>query len=137
MTTHLVDGTQALAPAQRPSRAPAAVEERRVLVVVRFPLGGIRTHVLYNYPTLAAHGYLPRLRRRADRLVTIPNGIDAGHYAHAAASAEGQLRARLGLDAQTRLVGFLGRFMEQKGFLPLLEALQQLLTGPSCPPFHL
>jgi glycosyltransferase involved in cell wall biosynthesis len=27
--------------------------------------------------------------------------------------------------------------MEQKGFLPLLEALQQLLTGPQVPLFHL
>jgi glycosyltransferase involved in cell wall biosynthesis len=81
--------------------------------------------------------YLPPLRRRADRLVTIPNGIDANHFAKAAESADGALRARLGIGPQTRLVGFLGRFMEQKGFLPLLEALQQLLAGPACPPFHL
>src|SRR5579884_471509 len=47
-----------LAPAlARPGRSPTPGEGRRVLVVVRFPLGGIRTHVLYNYPTLAAHGY--------------------------------------------------------------------------------
>src|SRR5712692_6027683 len=29
----------------------------RVLVVVRWPVGGIRTHILYNYPTLARAGY--------------------------------------------------------------------------------
>lgn len=264
MTTHLAEITEALAPApQRLSRLPDPGGDRRVLVVVRFPLGGIRTHVLYNYPTLAANGYrftfvapadgaletfaeslreleeaefvgvpargprcrlwptvrrlarsgrfallhshgltaavhgtlanfglglphlstvhdalrtahfpglkgrlkrallgrlasridvlvpvsddiranlleyLPPLRRRADRLVTIPNGIDASHYAHAAERSDGTLRARLGLSPQTRLLGFLGRFMEQKGFLPLLEALQQLLTGPQVPLFHL
>lgn len=269
MTNRFADVAETLAPgyrsapAQCPGRSPAPSEERRVLVVVRFPLGGIRTHVLYNYPTLAAHGYrftfvapadaaldtfaeslrglegaeyvgvptrgprcrlwpavrrlarggrfallhshgltaavhatlanlglglphlatvhdalrpaqfpglkgyvkrallgrlaaridtlvpvsediranlldyLPPLRRRADRLVTIPNGIDAGRYAHAARRADGSLRARLGFGPRTRLVGFLGRFMEQKGFLPLLEALQQLLAGPPCPFFHL
>ena len=264
MATHLAAVAATPAPAaRRRGRAPALGEDRRVLVVVRFPLGGIRTHVLYNYPTLADHGYrftfvapadsaldtfaeslrdlegaefvgvpargphcrlwpavrrlarsgrfallhshgftaavhgalanfglglphlatihdalrpahfpglkgrvkralvghlanridtlvpvsediranlldyLPPLRRRADRLVTIPNGIDAAHYTQAAKSADGQLRARLGFGPRTRLVGFLGRFMEQKGFLPLLEALQQLLAGPPCPFFHL
>jgi glycosyltransferase involved in cell wall biosynthesis len=268
MTTHLIDGVEALASVTRPApqfprRSPAPGEEHRVLVVVRYPLGGIRTHVLYNYPTLAAHGYrftfaapadaaldtfaaslrqlegsefvgvpargshcrlwpavrrlarggrfallhshgltaavhgtlanfglglphvatvhdalrpaqfpgvkgrlkrallgrlvgridtlvpvsddiranlldyLPPLRRRPERLVTIPNGIDAGHYAYAAGDTGGPLRARLGLGARTRLVGFLGRFMEQKGFLPLLDALQGLLAGPPGPPCHL
>ncbi len=270
MTTPLVEASETLAPAahlapalQRPGRSPEPGEGRRVLAVVRFPLGGIRTHILYNYPTLAAEGYrftfvapadgaldtfaeslrglegaeyvgvpargprcrlwpavrrlarsgrfvllhshgftaavhgtlanlglglphvatihdalrpahfpglkgrvkrallgrlaaridtlvpvsediranlleyLPPLRRRADRLVTIPNGNDAAHYAHAARRADGSLRARLGFGPRTRLVGFLGRFMEQKGFLPLLEALQQLLAGPPCPFFHL
>jgi glycosyltransferase involved in cell wall biosynthesis len=263
MTTHLAT-IQAPAPAPRQRDGlPGPGAERRVLVVVRFPLGGIRTHVLYNYPTLAEHGYrftfvapadaaletfaeslrglegaefvgvpargphcrlwpavrclarsgrfallhshgftaavhgaladfglglphlatvhdalrpahfpglkgrvkrallghlvsridtlvpvsediranlldyLPALRRRAGRLVTIPNGIDAGRYAHAARSADGSLRARLGICRETALLGFLGRFMEQKGFLPLLEALQQLLAGPPCPRFHL
>jgi glycosyltransferase involved in cell wall biosynthesis len=264
MTTHLVDGTKPLAPApQRPGRSPAGCQERRVLVVVRYPLGGIRTHILYNYPTLAAHGYrftfvapedaaletfaqslrelegpefvgvpargprcrlwpavrrlarsgrfallhshgftaavhgtlanfgvglphlatvhdalrpahfhglkgrlkralfgwlmsqidalipvsedirgnlldfLPPLRRRTNCLVTIPNGIDADRYAYAAREGDGEMRARLGLSPAARLVGFLGRFMEQKGFLPLLEALQQLLAAPSRLPFHL
>ncbi len=30
---------------------------RRVLVAVRWPVGGIRTHILYNYPAAAARGY--------------------------------------------------------------------------------
>ncbi len=50
MTTKLV----ALAPV-RP--APSSVERGRILVVMRWPLGGIRTHILYNAPIVHEHGY--------------------------------------------------------------------------------
>jgi glycosyltransferase involved in cell wall biosynthesis len=66
--------------------------------------------------------YLGPLRGRKDRLVVIRNGIDAAHYARTHQPAS-ELRHELGLDAGTPLWGFLGRFMEQKGFLPLAEAL--------------
>src|SRR5581483_6765386 len=36
---------------------PAAPVKGRVLVVMRWPLGGIRTHVLYNAPLAQRHGY--------------------------------------------------------------------------------
>src|SRR5207249_3972997 len=71
--------------------------------------------------------YFPALSGAAPRRVTIPNGIDVLKYA--AVSADGDdLRQRLGLRPETMLLGFLGRFMEQKGFLVLLEALQQLAS---------
>jgi glycosyltransferase involved in cell wall biosynthesis len=35
------------------------------------------------------------------------------------------------------LMGFLGRFMVQKGFLPLLAALEHLVAGPLARPFYL
>jgi glycosyltransferase involved in cell wall biosynthesis len=35
------------------------------------------------------------------------------------------------------VMGFLGRFMEQKGFLPLLDALQRLRQEGASRPFHL
>lgn len=246
---------------ERPVRAPRpGRDERRVLTVVRWPVGGIRTHVLYNYPEAAADGYrftfvgpadasldtfaaclddltdsefvgapvrgpdcrmtgsvrrqlrsgrfvlmhshgltaatqaavaniavglphaatvhdplrpgqfrglrgrakrwvmgrllrrldaivcvgediranlleyLPALRR--DRLVVIPNGIDADRFAPAGPPAN-ELRRRLGLDPGVALVGFLGRFMEQKGFLPLLGAIERLVRGGPPRPFHL
>src|SRR5947207_3173837 len=51
MTTNLA----ALPAPVRP--AHAAPEKGRVLVVMRWPLGGIRTHLLYNVPLAQEHGY--------------------------------------------------------------------------------
>jgi glycosyltransferase involved in cell wall biosynthesis len=236
------------------------VGERRVLVVVRWPVGGIRTHVLYNYPAAVAEGYrftfvgpadntfdsfaagldglpgcefigapvrgsrcrlagtvrqqlrtgqfalmhahgltaamqaaaanigigLPHVatvhdvlrleqfrgvrgwfKRRAmerilrplqfivcvgqdvranmleflpglpgERLVVIPNGIDIDRFAYYSTSSD-DLRDRLGLEPGVALLGFLGRFMEQKGFVPLLAALEKLLRQGPSRPFHL
>jgi glycosyltransferase involved in cell wall biosynthesis len=248
--------------AQAPRTAlPPAGDERRVLVAVRWPVGGIRTHILYNYPAAAEHGYrftfvgpqdetferfaasmaclpdsefvgvpvrpprcrmwprlrrllrtgrftflhshgltaachgalaglgtgvphlatvhdvlrpdqflglrgrlkrwlmgrllrrvdefilpghdvhanlldyLPVLRRGPCRLHIIPNGIDTAHYAGRCPSA-GELRKRLGLADDVVLIGFLGRFMEQKGFLPLLSAVELVLSRGAPAPFH-
>lgn len=81
--------------------------------------------------------YFPSLRDRADRVRTVPNGIDAGRYAMADATPANELRERLGLDAQPFLMGFLGRFMPQKGFLVLLDALERLAKAETVRPFHL
>jgi glycosyltransferase involved in cell wall biosynthesis len=83
--------------------------------------------------------YLPPLRRDPGRLVTICNGIDIGRCADLETGPpDPELRRRLGIGPDVFLLGFLGRFMEQKGFLPLLQALQQLLQGPAVArPFHL
>jgi glycosyltransferase involved in cell wall biosynthesis len=81
--------------------------------------------------------YFPTLRDRADRVRTVPNGIDSGSYAMVDELPANALRERLGLDAQPFLLGFLGRFMPQKGFLVLLEALDQLAKTETVRPFHL
>jgi glycosyltransferase involved in cell wall biosynthesis len=80
--------------------------------------------------------YLPALDRGRCRLEVVPNGIDALHYA-ARQHRGPDLRHELGLGPETRLCGFLGRFMEQKGFLPLLEALQRLMAAGPPAPLHL
>src|SRR5215467_1100221 len=52
-----------LAPPSDLSRSASAPDRSvrarggRVLVVARWPLGGIRTHLRYNFPTLTAAGY--------------------------------------------------------------------------------
>jgi glycosyltransferase involved in cell wall biosynthesis len=66
--------------------------------------------------------------------VTVPNGIHAAHYAVKPPGT--LLRRRLGISSETCLLGFLGRFMEQKGFVLLLDALEQL-TAVAGRPFHL
>ncbi len=81
--------------------------------------------------------YLPAVRRGRCRPVTVCNGVDTERYRGLAPLEEAELRERLGLGPEVALVGFLGRFMEQKGFLPLLGALQRLLAEGAPRPFHL
>ncbi len=76
--------------------------------------------------------YFPALRRKGN-VHTIPNGIDAAPYAEET-RAEPWLRAELGIDAGTTLVGYLGRFMPEKGFPLLLEAVARM--AGTAPPFH-
>ncbi len=80
---------------------------------------------------------LPRVPR--DRCITIPNGIDVRHLGGPGQSQEkdSSLRGRHNLGEDVFLIGFLGRFMEQKGFLPLLRALKQLISRPPERRFHL
>ncbi len=80
--------------------------------------------------------YFPVLNRAVTRRVTIPNGIDVSKYAASSAMPD-DLRERLGLSSETILLGFLGRFMEQKGFLVLLDALQRLTADTSDLSCHL
>ncbi|HKB37769.1 MAG TPA: glycosyltransferase family 4 protein [Gemmataceae bacterium] len=81
--------------------------------------------------------YLPGLARGRTRLVPVRNGINTAQFADAAEAGEGDLRRRLGIGPDVFLMGFLGRFMEQKGFLPLLGALQRLRRAGPPGPFHL
>jgi len=76
--------------------------------------------------------YFPNLRRRGT-VHTIPNGIDAAPYADESPEPP-LLREKLGIDAGTTLVGYLGRFMPEKGFPLLLEAVARMAGDAR--PFH-
>jgi glycosyltransferase involved in cell wall biosynthesis len=80
--------------------------------------------------------YLPQLETGRCHLLSIPHGIDARRFAAMSSPVHGWLRRRLGLSDDIFLMGFLGRFMEQKGFLPLLGALQRVV-GMGKTSFHL
>jgi glycosyltransferase involved in cell wall biosynthesis len=80
---------------------------------------------------------IPRLRRLNDRLLPILNGIDTDLFTSSPNPGNGELRCRLGLDDGVFLAGFLGRFMEQKGFLVLIEAMDRLLQWELPRPIHL
>jgi glycosyltransferase involved in cell wall biosynthesis len=81
--------------------------------------------------------YLPALGKAPCRLVTIHNGIDIQRFTSAGEEPRANLRQRLGIGDDVCLLGFLGRFMEQKGFLRLVDALSELITRPPARPFHL
>jgi glycosyltransferase involved in cell wall biosynthesis len=79
--------------------------------------------------------HLPALRQGPCRVEVIPNGIDLQRYEDRPTS--GTLRTDLGLAQGVTLLGFLGRFMPQKGFLHLVEALSAVAREPHVPSFHL
>jgi len=81
--------------------------------------------------------HLPTLHDREKRLVTVPNGIDTGKYVSASKRMNNELRQRLGVGADTVLFGYLGRFMPEKGFLVLLDALKLLAKQHGNARFHL
>jgi glycosyltransferase involved in cell wall biosynthesis len=79
--------------------------------------------------------YFPGLRRRASRILTLYNGIDASRYEDPPPPID--LRDSLGLEDDVTLIGFLGRFMPQKGFVELVEAIGRLVRFGGTPRFHL
>ena len=81
--------------------------------------------------------YLSRLARQPNRVITIVNGILVEPFTAGTEDSQARLRERLGLDPEVVLIGFLGRFMEQKGFLTLLDALERLRLEPPAVPYHL
>jgi glycosyltransferase involved in cell wall biosynthesis len=81
--------------------------------------------------------YLPALTRRENSIITILNGIGPGAATNSASAECHDLRHRLRLHDDVRIIGFLGRFMEQKGFLPLLRAVRQIADRGAAVPFHL
>ncbi len=81
---------------------------------------------------------LPALKGCRSKVSTIVHGIDTSRFQRNGSPTDGHLRARLGIPQDCFLIGFLGRFMEQKGFLYLIAALDQLLAGRMLPrPVHL
>lgn len=79
--------------------------------------------------------YFPNLRRHQARVHTIPNGIDTAPYARPPREAP-WLREKLGIDDDVTLVGYLGRFMPEKGFPLLLEAACRVARHGGTPAFH-
>jgi glycosyltransferase involved in cell wall biosynthesis len=65
----------------------------------------------------------------APNIVTIENGINCAQFSSPAPT---DWHEKLALDPKTRVIGFFGRFMEQKGFLDLIGAVAQLkATDPN------
>ncbi len=74
--------------------------------------------------------HIPVLNRFKKKLLVIPNGIDIDLFRK---GEKRDLRKELGIGEDTFIIGFLGRFMNQKGFLILVDALEKLLKTGSLP----
>jgi glycosyltransferase involved in cell wall biosynthesis len=72
--------------------------------------------------------YLPGIVGGRCRLTTIHNGIDVARFEDGNSVKPVGLRKQLQIGDDVFLMGFLGRFMEQKGFLVLVDALERLLA---------
>ena len=67
--------------------------------------------------------YLPILRLSKRKAIAIANGIEVEPFLNA---ENRDLKRELGLRAESFLIGFLGRFMSQKGFRYLVHAVEDL-----------
>jgi glycosyltransferase involved in cell wall biosynthesis len=72
----------------------------------------------------------PSLGRRGKRCVVIDNGIEVERFEHASPR---DLKGELGVGKEVFLIGFLGRFMSQKGFRYLVDAIEILIQKPDLP----
>jgi glycosyltransferase involved in cell wall biosynthesis len=81
--------------------------------------------------------HIPTLRSSSCRIVTIPNGIQVSRFTEPTKRYRTVLRDQLGIGTDVTVLGYLGRFMEQKGFLPLLDALDNLIATGVSSRFHL
>jgi glycosyltransferase involved in cell wall biosynthesis len=70
--------------------------------------------------------YFPGLQERLSKLVVIPNGIEVERFL---IDQQQDLRKQIALDDRTFLIGFFGRFMAQKGFKYLIEAMDIILKS--------
>ena len=75
--------------------------------------------------------------RRPGRTVTVFNGVVLPHTNGRQDDTSSGLRDELGLDAETFLIGYFGRFMPEKGFPVLAEAIRQMVESCVVPKFHL
>jgi glycosyltransferase involved in cell wall biosynthesis len=67
---------------------------------------------------------------RTERVQGILHGIDTRYFRD---SVPASLRPRIGVPGDVPLIGFLGRFMGQKGFRLLVDAIEQVVKGQLLP----
>lgn len=67
--------------------------------------------------------FFPKLAEKKGTCVVILNGIESERFVDAVPR---DLRGELGVGEDVFLIGFLGRFMAQKGFMYLVDAIDQL-----------
>ncbi|MGE4423623.1 MAG: glycosyltransferase family 4 protein [Pseudodesulfovibrio sp.] len=77
---------------------------------------------------------VPALARRGNRMALVSSGIDTKWFAACEGDADA-LQMELGLDRETYLFGFLGRFMPQKGLDLVIKAAREVKEKGDSKPF--
>lgn len=67
---------------------------------------------------------LPDFEGSKCKVIMIPNGIDVENYIQEKRCKAGNLRKELEIGSEVFLIGYLGRFMDRKGFPLILDAAQ-------------
>ena len=70
--------------------------------------------------------FLPALARQESKCVVIKNGVALRHIPDETSDYRRALRKELDLSEDTMILGFFGRFMPQKGFICLIDAVEIL-----------
>jgi len=76
---------------------------------------------------------LPSLNDREDRWITIRNGIDPAPFLADYPDAGQSVRGELAVDADVFVFGYFGRFMPEKGFNFIIEAVKDLVQSGQAP----
>jgi D-inositol-3-phosphate glycosyltransferase len=84
------------------------------------------------------HAFLRARRVPAERVLSLPNGVDTALFRPGGPDERLQIRRRLGLPQNRPLVLFVGRLVEKKGFQILLDArdpaFELVFVGPGAIP---
>jgi glycosyltransferase involved in cell wall biosynthesis len=73
--------------------------------------------------------HFPAMRRHSSRIVVIANGIDVDFFTEEPPNQRG-LSDIKGIDTDTFVIGYLGRYMPEKGFPVLIDAIELLVKSP-------
>ncbi len=76
--------------------------------------------------------FFPRLKKNMHKQCVIHNGIDPTRFL---IEERADLKGKIGLPQETFLIGFFGRFMPQKGFDILIDAVEILAAKDGSPDF--
>lgn len=92
--------------------------------VMKFAFSLVDTiHSVSNDAQANLFEFFPSFARKEGKCIVISNGIESERFLNA---DKRDLRGELEVGEDVFLVGFLGRFMSQKGFLYLVDAIEQL-----------
>ena len=105
-----------------------------LLRVIGFILGSANVMHHVGYDMEAEYRRLfPRLEKSKCKIIVIQYGIDTSEYYNVARVSFGDIRKKLGIESSTLVIGYLGRFMDRKGFPVLIKAveiIEKLLLMP-------